>query len=146
MNSLLPNAARLSSDRSYNATRTRLQKHGRYHYIPDAPSTVEDLTDAAEFVSKQFEFFKNSDGKLNPGKYGSQPSKDFGLCYDTFWTGYQCAYGQACPWRHEALNAKEEAFIASLGFQKALDRFKDCRSRAQQKKSAWDLCVEYESS
>ena len=86
-----PLAARLSSDQFYNSNslpRARLTAPCQRRSPVDlasansadintfaaAPSTAEDLTDEAEFVLTQFEFFEDSDGKLNPGKYGSQPT------------------------------------------------------------------------
>ncbi|KAF2828664.1 hypothetical protein CC86DRAFT_438051 [Ophiobolus disseminans] len=92
-----PNSAGPITGRSYNSFRHRLVKTKTYQNIPDAPPTAQDLTEAAKFVTVIFGHFSDSAGKINAGKYGLKPSKDFGLCYNTFWKRRGCAYGEACP-------------------------------------------------
>ncbi|KAF2787060.1 hypothetical protein K505DRAFT_397486 [Melanomma pulvis-pyrius CBS 109.77] len=71
---------------------------------------------------------KPNDGKVNPGRYGSTKAKDLGLCYNTFFSTSACVRGSACPWRHDALDEAEIAWIISLGGSRFVERVGECWS------------------
>ncbi|KAF2464790.1 uncharacterized protein BDR25DRAFT_361327 [Lindgomyces ingoldianus] len=77
------------------------------------PTTAMDLQAYHDEVRKTHRF-RNGDGKVNPGKYGSTLEFDLGLCYTTFCTGKFCEFGLLCPYRHHPLTRQEMDWIASL--------------------------------
>lgn len=57
--------------------------------------------------------FRQAYGKVAPTVYGSDKTKDLGLCFRTFSTRSRCEMRVSCPWRHHPLSEAEKSWIVT---------------------------------
>lgn len=101
------------------------------------PSSVRDVKKATKDMRDRAE----DDRKLNPSKYGSIREFDLGLCYETWFTAKSCRFGNDCPWRHEELTPREEAWMLSMGAN-CVEGMKGCRMLPERPKvTDWDIKI-----
>jgi uncharacterized protein YoxC len=58
--------------------------------------------------------YASGNGKVAPGRYGSNANWDLGLCHVHFQTPQICEHGNACEYRHHPLNQHERQYMRFL--------------------------------
>jgi len=76
----------------------------------DAPR--KNLKDYRRFKPQLYYPFGN--GKVGPGKYGSNGFWDLGLCHVHFQTEHVCEHREKCEYRHRKLTLEEKQYVGFL--------------------------------